>query len=463
LRPSLVVAVVVVAAAPARADETVARDAFKRAQESAAAGKWSEACPLFETSYRADPQIGVLLYLADCHEHVGRIATAWAEFHDAAELAHTRGDARESVARTRADALAPKLSKIRIAAPPSPPPGLSIKRDGVDVTLLAGTELAVDPGDHEITVSAPGYVEWSKRITASGTGVQAIDLPALDKLPERATPPPKAAEGKLEITTQRGAEVRIDGNVRGTGGFSGTLSAGGHTLRVTAPGMRTYQTEVFVAEGGQRTIDVPLEPEVVAAAARPAGPKYELGASLTTGVKLRNDNPVVGAVRGEAALLIGSRVNFGLYVEYGRISTSGACGFDMAGPAPATPFDTGPRNQFQRCTHLMPGLQLNVRLRPAERIDPYVGVSPGFRFGFARYDQFFAGRMQESHFDFFPAIVTGVRGGVDYRPQPHRPWLVGAFVEASITVFGQESSVEPHQSGVTFLSLLGGLRTTYSL
>lgn len=456
----LVVAAIVLAAAPAHADETVARDAFKRAQEAAAAQRWAEACPLYETSYRADPQIGVLLYLADCHEHVGRFATAWGEFHDAAELAHTRSDARESVARSRADALAPKLSKIRIALPPAPPPGLAIKRDGIDITLLVAGELAVDPGDHELTASAPGHIEWSKRIAVAGTAVQTIAVPPLDKLPEQA--PAKPPEGTLAITTRPGAEIRIDGALVGTGGFTGPLRAGGHTLRVTLPGMRTYQTEVLVAEGGNRTIDVPLEPEVIAAVAEPAGPRFELGASMASGVKLRRDNPIVVAIRAEAALRLGRRFNFGAFAEYGRIETSAACGFDMAGPDPDSPFDTGPRNQYSKCSYLMPGLQLYARLRPGERLDPYVGVAPGFRFGFASYTRYFAGKMQDSRSDLFPALVTGLRAGIDYHPSPGRPWIVGAFVESAITLFGQESSDAPNQSGVTFVSLFGGLRSTYA-
>jgi hypothetical protein len=456
----LVVAVVVVAAAPARADETVARDAFRRAQEAAAAQKWREACPLFEASYRADPQIGVLLYLADCHERVGRLATAWGEFHDAAELARARGDAREGVARNRADALAPKLSKIRIVLPPSTPPGFSVKRDGVDVTLLVNGELAVDPGDHELTAAAPGHIEWSKRIAVAGTVTQTIEIPPLDKLPERAAPPPKPPEGKLTITSQRDAAITIDGKPAGTGTYTGTLSAGGHTLRVTAPGMRAYQTEVLVGENGERTIDVPLEAEL--AAAGPSGPRFELGGSMASGVKLRNDNPVVVTIRAEAALRLGRRVNFGVFAEYGRIETSGACGFDMPGPEPASEFDTGPLHQYRKCHYLMPGLQLYVRVRPGQRLDPYVGIAPGFRFGFASYTRFFGGLMQDRRSDVFPAIVGGIRGGVDYRLTPDKPWILGAFVESSVTVFGQESSIEPHQSGVTFLSLFGGVRTTYA-
>lgn len=48
-------------------------------------GDWAAACPKFEESERLDPGIGTLYHLADCYEHVGRLATAWGLF-DAAQI-----------------------------------------------------------------------------------------------------------------------------------------------------------------------------------------------------------------------------------------------------------------------------------------------------------------------------------------------------------------------------------------
>ena len=64
----------------ARADVAAAQTLYDRAKQLEADGKYADACPLFEASYKADAQIGVLLHLADCHEHVGKVASAWIEF-----------------------------------------------------------------------------------------------------------------------------------------------------------------------------------------------------------------------------------------------------------------------------------------------------------------------------------------------------------------------------------------------
>jgi len=454
------VAVLVLAATrTAAADDTVARDAYRRAEELANANppRWAEACPLYQASYRADPQIGVLLHLADCHEHVGRFASAWAEFNDAAELARNRQDSREAVAHARAEALVPKLSKLLVTAPPSIVPGLVVKRDGIDVTVLVGKEMPVDPGEREITAAAPGYVTWTHRVTIAGPGVTTLPVPALDKAPE---PPPSTHQGTLTITTQPDAEIWIDAQRVGSHGrYTGTLRSGGHTLRVSAPDMRTYQTEVTVGDNQSRTIDIPLERVIVGGPVEEL-PSFELAANLAPGIKLRHDNPAVVALRVEAALRLGRHVNFGVYGEYGRIETSNACGTDITGPTPTTPFDVGPRHQFTKCAYLMPGLQLYVDVLPKRRIDPYFGLVPGFRFGGVDFRSSFANGMPIAEHRRQLAIVAAFRAGVGVHVPADPRWTIGGYVEASITVIGDGEEVEDQKGVPSYLTMFAGARGT---
>jgi hypothetical protein len=456
--------VVVAMTARAHADDTVAATAFNQAAAFEAQGKWAEACPLYETSYRADPQIGVLLHLAICHEQIGKLASAWSEFTDAADLAKSRHDPREQTARDRANALAPKLAKLYIAPPSQPIAGMVVKRDGVDVTALVGTQAPIDTGDHTIELAAPGYLPWTKTVTIAAQATATVDLPLLQKAPE---PPPEVHEGTLIVTAPDGAQISLDQQPVGVGHFEGKVSSkGGHTLRVTAPGMRPYQSEVVVADNASRTIDVPFDKDVVVVAEpHDELPAFELGAGLASGVKLRGDDPLVMAIRAEAAFRFGRRVNFGLFVEYGAIDTGNACGFSMPGAIPETPFDFGPRNQFQSCRYVMPGLQLYIHVLPKRTFDPYIGVTPGFRFGFVDWVPYVGGLRGMETSDVFPAIVSGVRAGLDYHPKSdYFAWEVGAWFETSITIFGQEASHNDNNGSSKndsgFVSLLGGLRTT---
>src|SRR5687767_5825288 len=83
-----------------------AESLFNEGKKLSTQGKWQEACLKFEESQRVDPGIGTLFQLANCHEKVGRTATAWAEFREVAASAKASGQgAREKVARERAAAL----------------------------------------------------------------------------------------------------------------------------------------------------------------------------------------------------------------------------------------------------------------------------------------------------------------------------------------------------------------------
>ena len=455
----------------ARADATFAETAYKQAEQLAAAGKWAEACPLYEASYTADPKLGGLLHLAVCHEHIGRTASAYAEFSDAAELAHRTGDSREAGAKKHADALAPRLGKLRLLPPTMLIPGLTVRRDGTDITVLVGTEMPTDPGDHEIIASAPGRVEWKTKVTIA-TGTTTVDVPVLDKVVEQIVPPPAPVfhEGSLKVSTLANATIMLDGKPVGTGSYETKLTPGGHTLRVVAAGMRPYQSEILVGDNELRSIDVPLEKEIVAVIVAPAPPAlpaedlpaFEVGLSVAPGQKRHGDNPAVIAYRLELALRLGRRVNLGAFVEAASVSASGACGTDIAGPNPSTPYDFGMRTQFTSCRYIMPGLQLYIHILPKRRLDPYLGVAPGFRFGFIDYTTYSAAGMPlTSQSGMFPGIAVGVRAGLDYHPTTDYPgWEVGGFVDTQFMVIGDENFDNTNDKGKSYLSLFGGVRST---
>jgi len=160
-------------------DKIAAESAFRAAKELERSGKLAEACPLYEASYRADPQLGALLNLANCHELIGRTATAWVELRDATELASRRGDARVEYTKKRLAAIEPRLIRIRIVAPA----GVVIERNGTDVTALSGQALAVDPGTHRVRATRDGYVAWETRVEAQREGETVhVEVPVLVRI-----------------------------------------------------------------------------------------------------------------------------------------------------------------------------------------------------------------------------------------------------------------------------------------
>src|SRR5579884_1988678 len=148
-----------VAAAQSKDDLARADALFNAGKALTDAGQYTDACAKFAESKRLAPGLGVTLYLADCYEHVGRIASAWTEFRSAEGLARERNDKRADVARERAQSLEARLSRLTIVISPLiPQSDLQVLRDGVPVVREElGLPVPVDPGDHVVVVSAPGH------------------------------------------------------------------------------------------------------------------------------------------------------------------------------------------------------------------------------------------------------------------------------------------------------------------
>ncbi|MBN1609017.1 MAG: hypothetical protein JW940_20485 [Polyangiaceae bacterium] len=164
------------------ADKSAAVTLYDQAQQLMQQGRYEEACPKYAESNRLDPQLGVLLHLADCYEKEGRFASAWATFRDAADLADRRADARSLAAKDRASALEGRLSRLTISVPPeSAVSGLEVERDGTTIgSALWGTAVPVDPGSHTVRATAPGKVPWESTVEVTEVGAAAaVTVPAL--------------------------------------------------------------------------------------------------------------------------------------------------------------------------------------------------------------------------------------------------------------------------------------------
>jgi hypothetical protein len=149
------------------AETAAAQALFDEARQLMAEGRYREACPKLEESQRVEPGWGTLINLADCHEHIGRTASAWSEFLQVASGSKQAGQIeRAQAAKARASAVEPRLSKLTIAVSElHRPAGLEIKRDQFLVGPAQwGTAVAVDPGEHVVEASAPGKRTWRRTI-----------------------------------------------------------------------------------------------------------------------------------------------------------------------------------------------------------------------------------------------------------------------------------------------------------
>src|SRR5260221_8706952 len=150
----------------AGAEVALAEALYQKGRQLMAEGKYAEACPKFAESYRLDAATGTLLNLAACHESEKKLATAWAEFSEAAASARRdHRDDRVKFAEEHLAAIEPKLSRLTVTvAPNAEVPQLKLQVDGAVVLAAArGVPAPVDPGEHVVEAHAPGRKRWSQR------------------------------------------------------------------------------------------------------------------------------------------------------------------------------------------------------------------------------------------------------------------------------------------------------------
>jgi hypothetical protein len=196
LRSLLLAAALVAGAIPAHAqssDKAMAESLFQAGRALMKQNKPGEACPKFAESNRIDPSPGTLLNLGKCLEATGKTASAWAAYKEAIVLARSTGQSKHVTAGSEfAAAVEPRLSYLKIEISGERRPGMVVKRDGTVIGDGAlGVPIAVDPGEHVIEASAPGFATWRTTVTIGAAAEKKdVEVPALDEAPAGAEPLP---------------------------------------------------------------------------------------------------------------------------------------------------------------------------------------------------------------------------------------------------------------------------------
>jgi hypothetical protein len=155
-----------------------------------------------------------------------------------------RNDAAQTIS-----AMEPLTSTMRITVNEA---GADVFLDEQPIGKAPIDPVLVDIGVHKVRVHKDEFSEPTEDVTVNGGASQVlVDL----KLH------PIVHEGHVTITAGPKDSISIDGQVMAVGSWSGVLHSGGHTLRVTAPSMLPYQTEVLVQDDQSREIHVTLNPE----------------------------------------------------------------------------------------------------------------------------------------------------------------------------------------------------------
>jgi hypothetical protein len=199
---------VFLAARPAHADPATAEDTaaqlFEQAKGLMDQNRYAEACSVLDRSQSLDPQLGTMLNQAYCYENLGKMATAWSLWLDAAAAAEARGERdREAFARARAADLEPRLPHVVVTVTPQRDvENLDVRIDGRPLPRIQwGAPTPIDPGLHRIQARAVGRQPYAQDVDVTSGDVPPVTVPVLVDLPVD----PKAA-GPAEKETH--AQVR---------------------------------------------------------------------------------------------------------------------------------------------------------------------------------------------------------------------------------------------------------------
>jgi hypothetical protein len=233
----------------------------------------AKAIVKFLAAYEKSKDPRLLFNVALCARDLGqwtKVLTYARRFLDEA------GTSASPEARSNADVLvrsaAPYVAKLAVQVN-EPGAAIFVDDEPAGTTPLA-QPLMVDIGKRRIRVTKPGFREHLREVNVVGSGDAPIDV-TLER---------DVHEGRLVVRAGASDTISVDGKVVGTGRWEGVLPSGGHTLRVTALGMRAHQTEVVISDNQVRTVEVTLERE--AKGAVPTWLWFAGGGLLATGAAI---------------------------------------------------------------------------------------------------------------------------------------------------------------------------------
>jgi hypothetical protein len=183
------VAVAPAAGAQEALDAAAAREHLTQGYKLKQQGQLRDALPHFVESLRLDPQLKTTINLADTEEKLGMLVEAQSHWLMARDKAGRDGDARvKHEAEQRLAAIETRMPRLNIQFAPGAPADAEVYRDDVLLGRVSlGTALPTNPGEHKITVHAPGHedAKYSAKLNERDVRTLTVDVGPVGKSPPR--------------------------------------------------------------------------------------------------------------------------------------------------------------------------------------------------------------------------------------------------------------------------------------
>lgn len=227
---------------PAKAD-------FEAAKLLANDGDFAGAIIKFQSAYDASKDPRLLWNVAFCQKnmrHYAKVIATLRRYLDEGSATLSAADKKDA------------QDLIAMIEPFTTRATLRVSEDGAQITVddepagvspLAAPVL-VDLGEHKVRVAKEGFVTYEKPLSVGGAADATVDI-KLEKV---------VHEGRLVIEGPTGSSIFID-DKQVASNVEQVVVPGGHQVRVSAPGMRTYQSEIVIQDKETRSVNVVLERE----------------------------------------------------------------------------------------------------------------------------------------------------------------------------------------------------------
>jgi len=213
-------------------------------------GDFAGASLKFKQAFEASKDVRLLWNMAACEKnlrHYSKVYKLVERYVDLGAAALSDSDKKD--AAELLEAMKSYISRVKISVN-EVDATITIDDEVVGMSPLMET-LLLDMGSRRIRVTKPGFGEYSETLEVQG----ASELPLAIKLVK------ETHEGRIVIAAGADNMIYLDGKMVGQGRWEGVVPSGTHMLRVTAPGLKSYQSEVVLNDKETRTLGITLEPE----------------------------------------------------------------------------------------------------------------------------------------------------------------------------------------------------------
>lgn len=256
-------------AAPDKIQE--ARAYFETGSKEFDKGNFMNAVRAFETAYELSQRPGLLFSIAQSYRSQYTLDSKVAHLRKAAEYYRLyiakdqTGKRKKDAALALADVevlLARASASADAAGEPAAPEATVLSTQISITSNVAEATISIDgaaprplepvdvkPGEHKVVIAAEGYFPEERNVKVGEGRLQAFDVPLREKPAE------------IAVTSRSGAEVFVDGALRGTTPLVAPLKldAGARFIAVTLPGYTSFSEELDIQRGEKRELVVKLE------------------------------------------------------------------------------------------------------------------------------------------------------------------------------------------------------------